>query len=949
MLNDDESPKKPSFVDHITNNRFKEAISLFSECCEHAPQQRDDKLQALIEPLLGTPMQLTGFDDGHVIFSFWKALLEDVRTDDYSYPLMFINFFLKREADLEEDKDSLSSKLIKIYLKHASAFKQESAINQFCRESFVSKSVLKQKFHIAYQTMEESEQKNLVKNLLNDTCNKKLLGSQFFYDLKVANPKIFKEVRDSFDENVQRSIDELLSIASEDSISLIKEKEFSKAANILVHHPRGALGFLDSLSLARKGSDSLSSDEIFKLFKQVLKVDSEDRLLSAFNLMRACFDSERFADKKKKKLLTGFLGILVNESHVDLIQGLQKYVPNLFAQVLEKDNETKSTIESLLDQSIEQQEKNLITEWTLHEQDRISGFTDLLNENNTEHFSGYSGARLIEDMRREIARENISYKNKNFPKALISAYLRKAIELGTIKEAADFLSLQPSWGIYILDVFKEQSAENQEKLMAPFLENCGNRFNATMVCGLKEINQSLFESALKGATDQDFQKKIQGLLNVPPEARSNVSDIMNQFSLPFRRMTAYAASLVCAEMSNRKNYVFNPTVLSSSSELLQYLAILKSTQPPIRRRFLVGIDHWIAGEIDIPEHGKPKLVLIDSLGSSEPKTTKIIRKCLSVFESLDIYISDEKRQHSNLGCTVFSLKDVQELFSVGSYLDQKYKGDFLNYVSDNIISTESLAKNTTLASYRLPLRFLRSEQSQDLLNGTIPKRTEAEKSLPVNKKGETVVVSANKHFKKVADKYRNERAAYKLNKMAEKAFAYLSENNFDLIQIESKMNHFSFEGLKRQIANESHVDSTGLKQKNETVRSNTDLLCQFDQRKISVDKSRETAINRTESTENLKEKNMKNVRNLLQEKFKFQIFYLSQTIEHILEQYKQGDIKDVDTLKASVKTFLGLESDRTDRFLIDNQANRIYWEEILKCLLLLASADSSHQPTKLRL
>lgn len=991
-----------SLIRKIGEGSFKEAAEFYAREKAVAvnktvasDKRRDCKEFVFQLPkLLFRGLTLKIFNEEQII-SFFDALKNIAFSDRIDFIAVMFEDSVKEE---ETTWVILITKLISIYFKHAIKEDKESdAVRCLMRIRGLDpvKNIITSE---GYKLRNIQEQERLLKFLIKEILPvpARYFGAELLFQLKLANPKTFKEVSNSLDKEEQFAIDERLNNAPNSLMLLVENNKLDEAVQVFVQHPKSWMTLFETLDETVEGIPA--APQIYAFFNKVLE-DEQGGFLLGLSLMRACFESKRFQDKypdlfksmvkcyldkafkkkevkeacallstrtywvdtvlevyrdsssdeEKKQLLHGFLDANEHNLNIALIQGLEKAAPALFEEVLEtKDDVTKKTIKKLLLTDPKQENSHhLVEQLKLYEQDKISSFRFLQDPEE-----GIKIIRLMIDDGKDFW-----YESASFPQAAISGYLKRVIELGKIKEATDFLSLEPLWVKHILKAFQEQSKDVQEKLMVALLENCAKRFNAVMICGLKEISPQLFDDALKALKSGKIEERIKDLLKVPDEASSAISDLMKELTLPFRRITAYTAQLVCAEISRRKGgrikgpYQFNPTVVDDSN-LREYLTILRSEKPPIRRRFLIASDHWIAGEIDIPEKGNPRILLIDSLGEGEPKTDKIIEtQCSGIFETLEIYISKEKRQHSELGCTVFVLRDIQELFTIGPYLnlyENSHKGDLFNYISENH-SYYGGVKELRICVFPLPLRFMRSEQSRNVWNSLKGKGSE----LPVNKKGETAAQSVERHFETVGGKGVNKFLGYKLNKMVERVFSYLSAHNFDLVQVDAEVSAFSLEGFKAE-----RTLKLEEKEKKELLElvpkpylpafsSVSKALHSSDppgEKKIEVEK-----LIMVEKL-NPSDQAMKTIRNLLQEKFKGKFSYLSDMVEKLYKQYVEGNIKDTKSLREAISTYytemsklketgyyrFGEEFDFQDKpKFIRGKDNEAHLETILKNLPLI--------------
>jgi hypothetical protein len=714
----------------------------------------------------------------------------------------------------------------------------------------------------AYQSLTETNQSIFLAIFFSF----KSIEGEILYGLKAANTQLFEKFCHlHLSENTRAVVNERLKDSYNPFISSLQSGNFDTAVTAFICHPASPIDLYNNLQ--RNKSKFFSEKEVLVFFSTLLENQHQLNMQFCFAAIRSCFESKRsrdtypslvsqmmfnflkkaissnkineaceylaskatwntdlitayakFSEKEKAELLNNFMLTHKKNKNTALFLEFRKIQPDFFERILSvQDVEFQKTCRDAL--AIAAKENpNVMHEWTFEEEELLLSFNQFL-ENPSDTSKGFAfGMEKIGNIL-----EGSHYKGMypNLVKKLIELYIEKAIKLGNLKEVSELLASRPLWSQYILEAYQFKSKEHQEKLMHHFLDAATRKYNAVLLSGLRDLSPQLFDVILLTQAEEAV-KTIRGLLTVPAPARLSISNLMLQFSLPFREIMPYAAKIVCSEINQRKRrYFFLPTVLDSS-ELKAYLTLLKSRKPPIKARFIVpapgfrtfSVDHWIAGEVDISENGTLRILLIDSLGAREPKTHDFIMTELGEIKELTIYISHGKRHITGMGCTVFSLKDVQDLFTIGDYLEPKYKKDIFEYVSQNV--TGKVYNYGETGKYKefpfpvysalLPLRFMRSEQSKSktLLDVTILERSKAEQDLPVNKKKETALQSSKKHFKAMNTKEGtlevNMRIEYKLNKMAKRVLGYLAHHQFDLAKLEREAEPFTLKGLEQQMA-----------------------------------------------------------------------------------------------------------------------------------------------------
>jgi hypothetical protein len=285
---------------------------------------------------------------------------------------------------------------------------------------------------------------------------------------------------------------------------------------------------------------------------------------------------------------------------------------------------------------------------------------------------------------------------------------------------------------------------------------------------------------------------------------------IKEFRHGFGKITFVGGLLTCAQVSARKTYTFNPTILQEEEEDFKaYLEILKKEPGPLRERFVIyGRFHWMCGDISIDEYGRAQIVFIDSLGYSLGYAyfSEKFQEFSNCFPTGVIYFSAEKRQNSARGCSVFALDDVTHLFTLEQYLDKKYKSTGLfGYLADHIIKQDAQLSASPVLPCQLPLSLERTKQSSKFFQA-ISGREPMEQAQHVNKRGQNAELSAKEHFNLKNEKLINDRLADKLQKMADHNASYLVNTQPEVIS-ETKR-QFTLEGFKNRIESARVTDQS---------------------------------------------------------------------------------------------------------------------------------------------
>ncbi len=272
----------------------------------------------------------------------------------------------------------------------------------------------------------------------------------------------------------------------------------------------------------------------------------------------------------------------------------------------------------------------------------------------------------------------------------------------------------------------------------------------------------------------------------------------NRACSSFGQLTYEAALLSVTETSIRKSYPFHPTVIilkdqqdkDDDDEVNRYFKALKKLQPPIRERFIISGPHWICGDIQIDQNGKMSCLLVDSLDlkCSDLGLASVAFKIKKIHPSCDIYVTNFKRQYSQLGCSVFALNDLRNLHTVENYLNEQYKESGLfGYLENSHRKNGSIEiaigqglklRTMEVRLCELPLTMMRAAQSSTLWDKLIPER--ADECQNINKNREDILTSLDKHMDTLIVDHKpkkvNSRLQYKLNKMGDQIIKFVAEH-----------------------------------------------------------------------------------------------------------------------------------------------------------------------------
>ncbi|EKD69993.1 MAG: hypothetical protein ACD_46C00682G0005 [uncultured bacterium] len=305
-------------------------------------------------------------------------------------------------------------------------------------------------------------------------------------------------------------------------------------------------------------------------------------------------------------------------------------------------------------------------------------------------------------------------------------------------------------------------------------------------------------------------EKIQLLMSVEKQNQDKFKDFMMQFTRGFGHINEEGVLLTCAQISDRKKYSFNPTVLNDDN-FDKYLRLLSDMPYPLRERFYIKSIHAICGDIWIDRDGCVSVLLIDSLGFEKSGYFREYgEKIGKQFSNAKIYVSYNKKQYSDMGCSVFAIDDLVHLYTMEKYLLNEFKPHpaplhaYINKTAEELDESKT-HHGITIHACALPLRLQLNTQFRRVKSEVIPAYSENETKLFVNKKNETALQAIEKHIER--DEYTNEknkRLEHKLDRLAERNANFMAKGNF-----ESKMLLFGLEAKKHELKmHDKHIQLT---------------------------------------------------------------------------------------------------------------------------------------------
>lgn len=173
-----------------------------------------------------------------------------------------------------------------------------------------------------------------------------------------------------------------------------------------------------------------------------------------------------------------------------------------------------------------------------------------------------------------------------------------------------------------------------------------------------------------------------------------------------------------------------------------------------------------------------------------------------------IYYDPITRQNDFMSCQIFALQAAKEFHTMHRYLPKQYQGDLFLYLAEQAKSmagynpdNENMHNLSKITFTRLPPRMIRSMQSTTLYQERESKPSSLssyglnENVLPVNKRGERPVQSAQKYFlvSQELNKLQNRRIDAKFYSMFELVDRYLrmhAKNEMEIAKSEFTLQSF---------------------------------------------------------------------------------------------------------------------------------------------------------------
>lgn len=282
----------------------------------------------------------------------------------------------------------------------------------------------------------------------------------------------------------------------------------------------------------------------------------------------------------------------------------------------------------------------------------------------------------------------------------------------------------------------------------------------------------------------------------------------------YSNLTLNDGLLTCAQISDRKDYTFNPVAIDGYDEFSRFLNLVKNGEKPNRVTFFVADAHWISGIIEVNDHGDARMVILDSMGTTKKNDHHLIQaSTLSAMENFNeifpdqpIYFCKNKRQNTERSCAVFSLDDLAHLFTLDRHLQENLFHYFdkqpKKAAKTKIEGTGSL----NIHCHDLPLSLLRTTQSRTTIDEVLSRTDKTTLSMPVNKYGDTFASQVNEFFKSRSDteKKQNTRLEYKLENMAAHNAAYLLTHNKETVARHKK--EFELDKFEQSLVNKSRTN-----------------------------------------------------------------------------------------------------------------------------------------------
>jgi hypothetical protein len=364
------------------------------------------------------------------------------------------------------------------------------------------------------------------------------------------------------------------------------------------------------------------------------------------------------------------------------------------------------------------------------------------------------------------------------------------------------LLTQKNYKFQVQSFLSQIRAPLLEEVIQLFIKVCLHKFHATILNLLNKEYPEIFKPYVD-KLNEDLKNQAAFLLKFreDTDAQATITYWVGQFANGFGAIDINGLKLICAEIkATKSNYSFNPIICYDQPGLEKFLNNFKNSKLD-NARFIFKSAHTICGEIRKNQDDNYEIFLLDSLGSESGLTLAlkgIISKIITIIPNRTIYVSYEKRQYLEAGCTAFAVDDVRHLYTIENYLEKKYAKDGLfAYLDDNKVITTFVEHTVVGSTHKfpifishIPISFIRTTQSRNLFDGMFPRRSIEEKNTLVNKAKKLPEVSAKDHY--VAEekdgKPKNLRLSYKLDKMRIAVIKMIMKH--DLSVIKEKMDEF---------------------------------------------------------------------------------------------------------------------------------------------------------------
>lgn len=291
---------------------------------------------------------------------------------------------------------------------------------------------------------------------------------------------------------------------------------------------------------------------------------------------------------------------------------------------------------------------------------------------------------------------------------------------------------------------------------------------------VKQLDAILFKlnSGLLPEVPDHLSTRYKILMQCSSATASKITQIMTQFTSGFGFIKTSGDDaggkyfLAAIQYLKKNDYDFHPTLVPQN-QFKEYLSCVSEIKAPCHERFVLMAQHWLSGEIEIDNQDTVRIFILDSLGARiESKIPISALKSIFKNKTIELYYCQQKRQHSNAGCSVFALDDVRHFHTLAKY-DSQNRSLFKQLQEQCIDSTFIEGSQGTIRLNRctLPISLIRTMQS-----GIVFSLIGSNENAIVNKRGQTLRNSLDQFFvnKQPNKAFENNRLSSKLNNMAEK-------------------------------------------------------------------------------------------------------------------------------------------------------------------------------------